>query len=121
MLRCPPLCLPCSIVAGTDADILITIVGDRGRSSRKPLVDPEGVRDLFERGQVGWPSEHYICVSDVGMVRHKEDTFELCACHVLEIVALRSSLYVQPSTLLIKAAGHPLPIPPCSLRQQAML
>lgn len=39
-------------LAGTDADVLLEIVGDVCTSSRKPLVDPTGQRDLFERGQV---------------------------------------------------------------------
>jgi hypothetical protein len=37
--------------AGTDASITLEILGDRGSSGRKPLVDAS--KDLFERAQVG--------------------------------------------------------------------
>ncbi|KAF5839075.1 Lipase/lipooxygenase [Dunaliella salina] len=52
--------------AGTDADILLEIVGSRCTSSRKPLVDPSGQRDLFERGQV---DEFHVHCRDVGLVQ----------------------------------------------------
>lgn len=38
--------------AGTDAGIVLEILGDRGSSGRKPLVG-DGTKDLFERAQVG--------------------------------------------------------------------
>ena len=38
--------------AGTDANVFITVVGDRGDSGERKLHKSETNRDKFERGQV---------------------------------------------------------------------